>query len=103
MSRMQLAFDSLKEATADDAAFQERRAIALHEAAVLAALTQFTAHSDYSSADEPDYQSAARELVTRGTEMVQAAESEDPESFKAAFDKVGTACNTCHEKYRFEN
>jgi cytochrome c556 len=103
MARMQTAFDSLKEPGGNEAAFQSGRDAALHEAAMLAALAKFTSHQEYGSAEEPDYQAAARQLVSVGAAMVEAAGAEDHAAFKTAFDNVGTACNTCHEKYRFEN
>lgn len=103
MARMQVAFDRLKESGADDSALKKNADPAAHEARVLAALAKFTAHGDYGSADEPEYQAAAGKVVTAGGSMAEAAGGEDLAGFKAAFDRAGVACNACHEKYRFSN
>ncbi|MGC1274680.1 MAG: cytochrome c [Planctomycetaceae bacterium] len=103
MTRMQSAFDTLKEIGADESAFHGGRETAGHEAGILAALARFTSHSDYGSAEESEYQAAARELIASGAVMTEAAAAEDHAAFKAALDGVGTTCNTCHQKYRFEN
>lgn len=103
MTRMQAAFDRLKEAGADEAALKKNLDAAGHEARVLAALAKFTTHGDYGSTDEADYQAASGEVVAAGAAMAEAAAAEDHAGFKAAFDRVGTACNKCHEKYRFGN
>lgn len=103
MTRMQAAFDRLKEAGADEAALKKNLDAAAHEARVLAALAKFTAHVDYGSADEADYQAASGEVTSAGGAMAEAAAAEDYAGFKSGFDRVGTACNKCHEKYRFAN
>lgn len=103
MIRMQSAFDTLKEIGADEGAFQDGRETAGHEAGILAALVRFTSHSDYGSAEEPDYQAAARALIAACTAMTEAAAADDHAAYKTALDGVGTTCNTCHQKYRFEN
>lgn len=103
MLRMQTAFDRLKAASGDEAAFAADAAVASHEAMLLAALAKFTAHRDYGSAEEPDYQEAARQLVSAGNDMAAAVAAEDLASFKSALDGVSTSCNACHQKYRFGN
>ncbi|HEX6987276.1 MAG TPA: hypothetical protein VF170_18000, partial [Planctomycetaceae bacterium] len=103
MTRMQTAFDRLKEAGGDGAAFAQGREAAAREARLLAALAKFTAHPDYGSAEEPEYQAAAGEIVSAGAAMAEAAGAEDHAAFRAALDRAGTACNRCHEKYRFGN
>lgn len=103
MARMQAAFDRLKASAADDAVFRKELDASGHEARILAALAKFTAHTDYTSADEADYQAAAADLVAAGSAMAEAAAAEDRAGFTAALDRVGTACNKCHEKFRFEN
>ena len=103
MNRMQSAADRLKEYVADAAALQTNAPAASQEARVLAALAKFAAHQDYGSTENDDYQAASAELVSAGTEMAEAAAAEDATRFKSAFDRVGIACNQCHEKYRFAN
>jgi len=103
MARMQAASDRLKAAGTDESAFKKDLDAAGHEARVLAALAKFTSHGDYTSADEPEYQSAAAELVAAGGAMAEAVAAEDRAGFTAALDRVGTACNKCHEKFRFGN
>jgi len=103
MARMQTAFDRLKESGADEAAFTTNRAAIGQESRLLGALAKFTAHSDYGSAEEPEYQSAASAMIAAATAMAEAADAEDAAALKTALDTVGTSCNKCHEKYRFEN
>jgi hypothetical protein len=99
MARMQAAFDTLKEDSGD---LKKNADTAAHEARLLAALAKFTSHKDYSSAGEPEYQAAANELISAGGAMAEAVAAEDKTGFQAALDRVGTACNHCHAKYRFE-
>ncbi|MDQ3329501.1 MAG: cytochrome c [Planctomycetota bacterium] len=103
MTRMQRAADRLKNLIGDEATFKKDAAVASHEAHVLAALAKFTSHRDYGSTDEADYQSAAATVVEGGVGMAKAADGQDFATFKAEFDRVGTACDQCHQKYRFEN
>lgn len=103
MSRMQTAFDALKEAGADAASLKESGEEASHEAHVLAALAKFTANPDYTAADNEDYQSAAAKIIASGQAVADAAESGDHETFNAALARVNNACNQCHTKYRFAN
>jgi cytochrome c556 len=102
MARMQVAFDRLKEAGADAAALRKNAATAAHEARILAALMKFTSLADYASAEEPDYQAASGEILASGAAMAEAVAAEDHSGFQAALGRVSTACNRCHEKFRFE-
>ena len=103
MKRMETAEKRLKEAAADEKSLAAKKDEARREAAVLAALAKFTAHPDYTSAAEADYQAAANEIVAAGPTLVATAEADDLRNFKAALDRVGTACANCHGKYRFGN
>ncbi len=103
MARMQTAFDRLKEAGANEAALKQKADAATHEARVLAALAKFSAHEDYGSAEEPEYQNGSNEIVAAGGAMSEAAAAEDRAGFTASFERAGAACNKCHEKYRFGN
>ena len=74
-----------------------------HEAAILAALMKFTAHPDYGSAAEPEYQQFAGVLTAAGASLSEAAQAGDLTGFRGTLDGVGNACNNCHTKYRFGN
>src|SRR5690606_19425592 len=97
------AADRLKSAAADASALNSNAVEAGHEARLLATLAKFTSHSDYGSTENDDYQTLAAEIVAAGGAMAQAAAADDHAGFRAAFDRVGTACNQCHNKFRFEN
>jgi cytochrome c556 len=102
MTRMQKSLDALKSFTGDAAALKKGGATASTEAHVLAALAKFTSHKDYGGAENADYQQFAVTVIDGGLEMAKAAEADDAATFQSAFDRVGTACNNCHQKYRFE-
>ncbi len=70
---------------------------------MLAALAKFTSHKDYGGTANADYQEFASVLVNGGLEMAKAAGSQDAATFKTEFDRIGTACNNCHQKYRFNS
>ena len=103
MTRMQSAFDRLKSLSGNDGEFTKNAAAAAQDARLLAALAKFTSHKDYGGTANADYQEFAKVLVDGGLEMAKAANAQDSATFTAKLDGVGTACNNCHQKYRFNS
>lgn len=103
MTRIQTAFDELKGAGATETTLRTQSEVAIHEARLLGALARFTADSDYTAAENADYQSAVRELVEGAKSLAGGAESGDLETYQSGLDRVSNACNQCHTKYRFSN
>ncbi len=103
MTRMQSSFDHLKSFAGNDAELTKNAATAGQEARVLAALAKFTSHKDYGGTGNDDYQEFAKVLVDGGLEIAKAAGAQDAATFKTELDRIGTACNNCHQKYRFES
>lgn len=103
MTRMQSAFERLKSFAGNEAQLTKNAAAAAQEARVLAALAKFTSHKDYSGTANADYQEFAKVLVDGGIEMAQAAGAQDAATFTTELDRIGTACNNCHQKYRLNS
>jgi cytochrome c556 len=103
MTRMQASFDRLKTFAVNEAELTKNAATAAQDARVLAALAKFTSHKDYSGAANADYQEFAKVLVEGGVEMAKAADAKDAATITTVLDRIGTACNNCHVKYRLNS
>jgi hypothetical protein len=101
MKRMDSAFQSLKKSGSSPAAFRKESTRALHEAALLAALSRVITVGHYESADDPKYKTQAEGLTKAALEAKAAAKSEEGTAFRDAVTRVQKRCDACHADFRF--
>lgn len=74
----------------------------LHEAAMLAAVTQSLGDSEYVYASEENYQKFVKQMVTACQETMTAIKTENLEAFQAGIKAINKSCSECHNEYQFE-
>lgn len=101
MKRMDEAYKWLRQNKATEADFGNDPEDAVHEAAVLAALSAVIGTEGYTSADEPEYRKHVEELVAGSSQMTAAVQNGNFAQFSEALSRVDKKCNECHREYRF--
>lgn len=72
------------------------------EAAVLAGLAQLMGTKGYDFADEDEYQTYLKKLVTGSAEASAGARDGDYARFSSGIDRIKKSCGECHNKYATE-
>ena len=102
MHRMETALKYLQQEAPDAAAMADNGGDLARQAAVLGALSRFTAHEAYDNASEADYQQWANDLTAAARDAAAAArETKDYTAYRAAVDRAAATCSACHRAYRF--
>lgn len=101
MRRLDVAlFEQLGPLTANERAFERGAEDALHQAEVLAALSEVLTFEGFIDAGDEDYDAFARNLRDAAADIARAADQEDYTPVREAFGRASKACNECHELYR---
>lgn len=101
MKRMEQAFKWLKTNVNSEQALKDEQEKVLHEAAVLAALTQAIAAKDYYKNDPETYDGFAEMMVNASLKAGEAAQNGRFDEFSQSLDQIQKSCNECHAKERF--
>ena len=102
MHRMETALKYLQQEAPDAATMADNGGDLARQAAVLGALSRFTAHEAYDNAAEADYQQWANDLTAAARDAGAAArETKDYAAYRAAVDRAAATCAACHGAYRF--
>lgn len=100
MKRMEDAEKTLKTEIGSADALGSRRAMALHEAAILSVLAKIVTEPGYGYEDDAEFKGYGNSIVEAGQSIRAAAEAGDFAGFETAMSKVATTCQNCHSKYK---
>lgn len=100
MKRMEDAEKTLKTEIGSADALGSRKAMALHEAAILSVLAKIVTEPGYGYGDDAEFKGYGTSIVEAGQSIRAAAEAGDFAGFETAMSKVATTCQNCHSKYK---
>lgn len=101
MSRLEVAQRGRLDAwTASESEFSQHRDEVLHEAQILALLSQLIEHEDYEFGDDATYREYTAELREHALGIVEAARQGDAEMAREALGGVTKSCDNCHGDFR---
>jgi hypothetical protein len=99
MKRISMAHEMLRSNITTAAKLKSESEAVLQETAMLWAMAVIAADRTYESAEEPDYQQWAQDLIAGSKDMHTAAQEQSFEAFRAGIDKTQKACQDCHNSY----
>ncbi len=72
----------------------------LHEANIVAAIGQVLIQTGLDEADDEEYAKFAQEMSAAAIELQSALQANQFDAASSAVNRLGKACNDCHEAYR---
>jgi cytochrome c556 len=103
MRRMDRAFQMLKANINTEAALKSSADKVIHEATILATLSQVVATEGYTDSDQAEYKKLIGELIQSSRKVSAAAKDGDFAAFTQALSQSQKACNVCHQNFRFSD
>jgi hypothetical protein len=101
MERLEIArTERLKPWTGAKNDFTPHQEEIIHEASLVAALSEVIKHSGYDFAEDEGYQKYVKNLQTAAIEATTAAQQNDFPATQAAISALGQSCDQCHGDYR---
>lgn len=100
MVRLDEAEKKLKTEAGSQTAFESKKEMINHEAAILATFSHVVTLEGYGYADDEEFTGYANQIVKAAQRIQNATESNDFNSYELALSKVSTSCSECHSAYR---
>lgn len=100
MQRLELAEKTLSEAASSASAFQDAAEIVLHDAEMVAVITQVLQEPELDDHDDETYRGYARVMGEAARGLREAARQGDYQAASAAIGRLKQSCDTCHADYR---
>lgn len=100
MVRLQVAVDSLKAMTANEAAFKNDLETIRAEASLVAAIGEVLSLEGMEDYSEEDYVKFAFEMRDAGVQIVNAVKTESFDQAASAAIVIGQSCDRCHNDWR---
>ena len=101
MQRLDIALEErLKPWTSDASEFEGNIETVLHEAEIVAALSEILMKPEMEDGEDEDYMAFSNRMKAAGREIVDAVKLNDADRASKAVGEITKACNECHEFYR---
>lgn len=100
MKRLERGQEWLQTNTGSESGFTDKRATALRETAVMAALTQSFYSENYGYADDEEFTGYLDLLREAGTGMHKAVEEKDFAKYDELRSQAGQQCTQCHSVFK---
>ncbi len=101
MQRIELAQkDRLKPMTSNADEFKKNKDDIIHEAEMLAMMSEILTKDEMEDGDDDDYEEFCRTMQKACVEIKEAVRDEDLAKASAALGDIMQACDDCHENYR---
>lgn len=100
MVRLDEAEKRLKTEAGSESAFESKKEMIKHEAALLGTLSHVITLEGYGYADDDEFKGYANNIVTAARTIRDSIETNDFGSYELALSKVSTSCSDCHSAYR---
>jgi len=101
MRRIELAQkDRLKPMTSSEAEFKKNKDAIIHEAEMLAAMTEILTKDEMENGDDGDYEAFCRSMQKACDEIKTAVTDGDVAKASSALGDIMQACDDCHGDYR---
>ena len=86
--------------TANAAEFKNKSEKLVHQAELLAAISEVLLKEGMEDADDEDYAAYAKKMKASALEIIGSVKTGDQETASKAVGAIGQACDGCHESYR---
>ena len=100
MVRLDEAEKRLRTEAGSEAAFDAKKVMIDHEAAILATFSHVITLEAYGYADDEEFVGYANQIVQAAKGIRTATQANDFSSYELARSKVSTSCSDCHSAYR---
>lgn len=100
MVRLDEAEKRLKTEAGSEAAFDSKKEMINHEAAILATFSHVITLDGYGYEDDEEFTGYAQQIVQAARGIQTATAANDFGSYELALSKVSTSCSDCHSAYR---
>ena len=103
MKRMEEAEQRMKTEAGSESAFQSKKEMIQHEAAILATLTKIIAREEYgySSDDEDDeFTGYANKVIEAAKSIRNATDANDFSTYELSLSNISTSCQACHSVFK---
>lgn len=100
MSRLELAENAIKAATASSGDFKQAADTLLREAEMMAAIGEAIQQGDYEYFDDDTYRGYASGMRDAAVSVREAVKKGDYEAARTATGEISKACSACHGDYR---
>lgn len=101
MKRLEIAQqDKLQPWMASEKEFKANLDKVVHEAQIIAALTEVLLQADMEDSDDDDYAAFAKKMKQAAIDIFQAVELDNYDQARKAIGTMTKTCDACHEDYR---
>lgn len=100
MVRLDEAEKRLKTEAGSQSAFETKKEMIKHEAALLGTLSHVITLEGYGYADDDEFKGYANSIVKAARTIRDSVDTNDFDSYELALSKVSTSCSDCHSAYR---
>ena len=100
MTRLEMADKTLSEAISSSAAFRGESDVVLHEAEIVAVITQVLQEAELDDYDDETYRGYAAAMGAAAADIRNAALEGRYDEASAAVGRLKQSCDTCHGDYR---
>jgi len=100
MKRLEAAQNWLTVNVGTEEALAENKADVIHEAHVLAALSQVIMTDGYGYAEDEDFLNHSNPMRDSALKIVEAAQGGDFATYETSISRIMQSCTECHAAYR---
>ena len=101
MQRLNLSMEpKLQPWTADKNSFKANKEQILHEAQILAAISEVLMKEGMADADGAEYKAFCEKLKKAALDVVDAVKLDSEDNARKAVGEINRSCTSCHENYR---
>lgn len=100
MVRIDEAEKRMKNEAGTESAFESKKDLIRHEAAILGTMSHVLTMESYGYADDEEFVGYARTLIEACKTINNATETNDFGSYDLALSKISTTCSACHSNYK---
>lgn len=100
MKRMAEAEQKMKVEAGTESAFQSKKEMIQHEAAILGTFTHVICDENYGYGDDEEFTGYANAVIDAAKTIRNATEVDDFASYEVALSKISTNCQSCHSVFK---
>lgn len=100
MERLQESVDKVKPMLSSKDEFSANREAILHEANLLAAMSEILGRDSMEDAEEDDYVAYTREMGNGARMMISSLTADSYDAVSEGFNQINQSCSNCHDDWR---
>lgn len=100
MMRMAESEQRMKTEAGSESAFDTKKDLIRHEAALLATLTKVIAREEYGYGDDQEFVGYANKVIDAANAIRNSTDANDFDTYQVSLSKVSTSCQECHSVFK---